>query len=172
MSREKYAIEPSARVAYELIKDLTARYRIDLKTHTPSIGYLNDVEQPVDRYQVRRGNPELKPFRSLEQMFTVGYSRPGWAVGWNTGYIRQYNPVMESVLYEDGTFVRMYENQHSFHNFSTELNLRVKPWMEHLSISVAPVFSRFISKGNDYQHTYTHVRTSWRDRFFLRPVDR
>jgi len=155
LDREKYAWEPSGRVAYELTKDLNIRYRADLKTHTPQIGYLNDIQQQIDRYQVRRGNPDLKPFRSLEQTITLGYTRPQWAVEWNVGYIHQFDPVMESVLYEDGWFVRTYENQRSFRNFSSELSLRVKPWKDHLSISVTPVINRFISKGNTYLHTYT-----------------
>ncbi|MDR1339928.1 MAG: hypothetical protein LBK58_07755, partial [Prevotellaceae bacterium] len=37
---------------------------------------------------------------------------------------------------------------------SAEPTLKLKPWKNHLAISVTPRFSHFISHGNSYSHTF------------------
>lgn len=152
---EQYVLQPSARITFNPNNDLYFRYRINLRNNTPSLSYLNDVEQIIDPLQVRRGNPDLKSFLSLDQSFSAGYNKGIWGVDLLIGYDRQFDPIMESVLYEDGGFVRTYDNQKSFQNFGAEITLKLKPWKDHVTLSVTPKINRFISKGNDYLHTYT-----------------
>jgi len=63
---------------------------------------------------------------------------------------------MESVLFEDGYFVRTSENQKEHHHINMEATFKIKPWKEHITIGVTPGFNRYISKGNSYTHTYTN----------------
>lgn len=154
-SREKYSLLPAARITFDPNKDLSFRYRIGLQNNNPSLAYVNDVEQAIDPLQFRRGNPALKSFRSLNQSFLAGYSKGICGVDLLVSYDYQYKPIMESVLYEDGLFVRTYENQKSFQNLAAELTLKIKPWKDHISLSVTPKVNRYISEGNAYLHKYT-----------------
>ena len=64
---ERYGLQPSLLVSYNPVNNLHFRYHINLKNNAPSIAYLNDVEQRIDILQTRRGNPNLKSFRSTIQ---------------------------------------------------------------------------------------------------------
>lgn len=152
---ETFAVEPSARLTFEPSENLYFRYRINLRTIAPSLTAMNDVEQAIDTWQIRRGNPDLDAFRTLSQSFTAGYNKGFWGVDMQIGYDYEYDPIMESVFFEDGKFVRTFENQQSFQNLAAEITLKLKPWKNHMSLSVTPRVNRYISKGNNYLHTYT-----------------
>ncbi len=152
---EEYGLQPSARITYTPNNDLFFRYSINLRNNTPSLAYLNDVEQTIDPLQVRKGNPLLNSFRSLMQSFNATYNKEIWSIDLMVNYDYQYKPIMESVKYEDGVFVRTYQNQKAFQELTAEATFRLKPWKDHLSISVSPRINRYISEGNDYLHTYT-----------------
>lgn len=152
---EKYALQPSLRITYNPNQNLSFRYSAALKNNTPSIAYLNDVEQPIDILQVRRGNPALKSYQSINQSFNAGYNQKLFGIDALITYDYEHKPIMESVLYEDGLFIRTYDNQKSFQNLAFEVAFHIKPWKDHINISVIPGLNRYISHGNNYLHTYT-----------------
>lgn len=152
---EKYALQPSLRVTYNPNLDFAFRYSAALKNNTPSIAYLNDVEQPIDLLQVRRGNPGLKSFQSINQSFNAGYNQSFFGIDALVTYDYEHKPIMESVLYEDGKFIRTYDNQQSFQDLAFEVAFHIKPWKDHINLSVIPGLNRYISHGNNYLHTYT-----------------
>lgn len=153
--KEDFALQPSARITYNPNEDLSFRYSASLKNNMPSIAYLNDVEQSIDNLQIRRGNPNLDSYKSINQGFNAGYSKGIFGIDVLVNYDYENKPIMESVNYENGIFVRTYDNQKSFQNLGIEAAFKLKPWKDHLSISLIPGINRYISKGNDYLHTYT-----------------
>ena len=152
---EKYALQPSALLTFEPNDNIHFRYRINLSKNAPALSAMNDVEQAINTWQIRRGNPNLKAFNTLSQSLAAGFNKGILGLEILLGYDHEYNPIMESVLYEAGRFIRIYENQRSFQNLSAEATFTVKPWKKHLTLSVTPRVNRFISKGNNYRHTYT-----------------
>lgn len=152
---EKYAFQPSLRINYNPNDDLYFRYHAALKNNAPSISYLNNVEQAIDILQVRRGNPGLKSFYNVIQDFNTGYNKGIFGIDALVRYNHEIDPIMESVIYEDGVFVRTYDNQKSFQHLAAEVTFKIKPWKDHISLSVTPGINRYISKGNNYLHTYT-----------------
>lgn len=153
--KESFALQPAARITFEPLKDMYLRYTINLHNNVPSLAAMNNVEQEIDSWQVRRGNPHLNAFNTLSQKFATGYSKNMWGADITIGYDHEYKPVMESVFYENGKFIHNYENQRSFQNISLEASFVFKPWKDHISLSVVPILNRFISRGNNYLHTYT-----------------
>ena len=152
---EKYALQPSLRVTYNPVQDLHFRYSAALKNNTPSIAYLNEVEQSIDPMQLRRGNPGLKSYYSINQSFNATYNKGIFSTDALVTYDYEHNPIMESVFYEDNIFVKTYENQKSFQNIGFEIAFNIKPWKDHINLSVIPCINRYISHGNEYLHTYT-----------------
>ncbi len=152
---EKYALQPSLLVSYSPVDDLHLRYHINLKNNIPSIAYLNDVEQDIDNLQIRKGNPNLKSFRSIIQDFNATYTLGIIDLDALVTYTHEKNPVMESIHYEDGIFIHTYENQKSFRHLTAEVTLRLKPWKDYISLAITPGINRYISEGNNYLHTYT-----------------
>ncbi|MDL2277213.1 carboxypeptidase-like regulatory domain-containing protein [Parabacteroides sp. OttesenSCG-928-G07] len=152
---EKFTLQPSARITFEPNRNLYFRYRINLRTNAPSLAAINDIEQAIDSWQIRRGNPNLSAFQTLSQSFATTFNKGFFGIDLLIGYDHEYNPIMESVFYEEGKFIRTYENQKSFQNLNGEVTFKLKPWANHLSLSVTPRINRFISQGNNYKHTYT-----------------
>jgi len=152
---EKFAIQPSARITFEPNDKLYFHYRVNLRNNAPSLAAMNDVEQTIDSWQVRKGNPHLNAFNTLSQSFSAGYNYGIFNIDLIIGYDHEYDPIMESVFYDGSKFVRTYDNQKSFQNFSMEANFKIKPWKNHLSISLTPRLNRFFSTGKGYLHTYT-----------------
>jgi len=151
----EYSLQPSVHIAYMPNNNLYFRYRLNLQNNMPSLSYLNNVEQIIDPIQIRRGNPDLNSFQSLNQRVSAGYTKNIWGVDLLLSYEYQFDPIMESVIYENEMFIRTYENQRSFQNLSAEVTFKLKPWKDYISLSVTPKIDRFISKGNVYLHTYT-----------------
>lgn len=158
---KKYTFHPSVRLSFSPNDESFIRYRADFHTDAPSLSALNDVEQKVDAGQVLRGNPCLKAYHTLNQQLTAGYDIPWLSLDVMLGYKHEYHPIMESVFYEEGHFIRTYENQRSFRKLTVESTLTLRPWKEHLSIAFSPGVSRYISRGNNYLHTYTMPRFRW-----------
>ena len=152
---ERYGFQPSLLVSYNPVDNLHFRYHINLKNNAPSIAYLNDVEQRIDILQTRRGNPDLKSFRSTIQDFNAIFSTGIFSIDALVSYAYEKNPIMESVIYEEGMFIHTYENQKSFQHLAAEVTFNIKPWKDHISLSVTPGINRYISTGNNYLHTYT-----------------
>lgn len=152
---EKYALQPAARLTFEPNSNLYFRYRINLRTNAPSLSTMNNIEQAIDKYQVRRGNPNLDAFQVVSQTLTGGYNKEIWGIDLSVGYNYEFDPIMESVLSDNNKIIRIYENQQSFQNLNAEATLKFKPWKDHLSISLSPRVDRYFSKGTNYFHTYT-----------------
>lgn len=152
---QKYAFQPSTRITFKPNDNLFFRYRINLHSNAPQLAAMNNLDQVIDDWQIRRGNPDLKAFNTLSQNLTASYSKGIFSIDLTIGYDHEYKPIMESVLYEDGRFIRTCDNQKSFQNLGTEATFKIKPWKDFVSLSVTPRINRFISKGNNYLHTYT-----------------
>jgi len=155
-SQTKFLLQPSVRVNYTPSDNAYVRYRFNLWSHIPSLGELNNVQQDIDSLQIRRGNPYLKSGYSLNNQLTAGYNKGIFGVDLYIQHTYRNKPVMESIYFEDGKFVRTSENQKGHHHLNLEATFKIKPWKEYLSVSLTPGINRYISEGNDYLHTYTN----------------
>lgn len=154
----QFAVQPSVRFTFQPADRLQLRYNANLSTETPSLADMSDVVQEVQTGMVRRGNPLLRPFRVFNQKFAAGYSGGMLSVDLTAGYRHEFNPIMETVMYDDGMFVRTYDNQRSFRRIDVEMAVTLRPWRDHLSLSVTPIIYRYFSRGNDYSHCHTIKR--------------
>ncbi len=155
-SQEKFLLQPSFRVNYSPNDNAFVRYRFNYWGHIPSLGELNDVQQAMDSLQIRKGNPNLKSNYSLNNQLTAGYNKGMFGVDLFAQYTYRNKPVMESIYFEDGYFIRTSENQKAHHHLQVQATFKIKPWKEHITLSFTPGVNRYISYGNNYTHTYTN----------------
>lgn len=149
---------PAANVTYRPSGKWFLRYGVEVDYVMPSAAEISNVEQPVQTGMIRRGNPELKPFRVVEQSFTASFEHTAVRAEARVEYRKESKPVMESVIFENGRFVRTFFNQRSFHRLLTGFSVTVRPWQEHLSITAEPMLKRYFSYGIDYSHTHSIFR--------------
>ena len=155
-SQEKYFFRPTLKLSYQMGK-MFWRYNASLSGNAPSLSVLSDVVQNMDAYQVRRGNPDLKSSTYFTNRLSVGYRAKGMSMEVSARYSYDHKPIMEETLYEEGMFVRTYDNQRGFHRLIVQGNIQLQPIKQYLSISLNPFFNRYISQGN----TYTHTHSNW-----------
>ena len=155
-SQEKYFFRPTLKLSYQMGK-MFWRYNASLSGNAPSLSVLSDVMQNMDAYQVRRGNPDLKSSTYFTNRLTVGYRAKGMSMEFSARYSYDHKPIMEETLYEEGMFVRTYDNQQGFHRLIVQGNIQLQPIKQYISISLNPFFNRYISQGN----TYTHTHSNW-----------
>lgn len=152
VTAEKFAPAPSVSIGWEPVRDVRFGYDVSLARKHPPLSSMNDVEQTIQPGMVRRGNPGLKSFKVVDRRFTAGYFHRVVSADLALGYRREYRPVMTTTVYDGHRFVIGYDNQGSFSELRGELDLILRPWSEHLSVSLSPSLSRYFSHGNGYSH--------------------
>ena len=153
--QEKYFFRPTLKLSTQLGK-LFLRYNASLSGYAPSLSEMSDVTQPMDVYQVRRGNPDLKSVTFFTNQLSASYSMKGINAELSARYSYDDKPIMEETLFEDGMFVRTFDNQKGFHRLNLQANLQLQPFKQYLSIKLNPYFNRYISRGNAYTHTHSN----------------
>ena len=154
-SQEKYFFRPTLNLSYSLGK-VFLRYNASLSGYAPSLSALSNVEQDMDAYQVRRGNPNLKSVTYFTNRFSVAYRNKWMNVDVSARYSYDDKPIMEETLYEEGMFIRTYANQKGLHRLMCQTSIQIRPFKEYLSINMTPFFNRYISQGNNYLHTHSN----------------
>ena len=74
--QEKYFFRPTLKLSSQLGK-LFLRYNASLSGYAPSLSEMSDVTQPMDAYQVRRGNPDLKSVTFFTNQLSASYRTKG-----------------------------------------------------------------------------------------------
>ena len=154
-SQEKYFFRPTLNLSYSLGK-VFLRYNASMSGYAPSLSALSNVEQGMDAYQVRRGNPNLKSVTYFTNRFSASYRNKWMNVDLSARYSYDDKPIMEETIFENGKFVRTYDNQKGLHRLMCQTSIQLHPFKEYLSISLNPFFNRYISQGNTYLHTHSN----------------
>ena len=154
-SQEKYFFRPTLNLSYSLGK-VYLRYNASLSGYAPSLSALSNVEQAMDAYQVRRGNPNLNSVTYFTNRISASYRNKWMNLDLSTRYSYDDKPIMEETIYEDGKFVRTYDNQRGLHRLMLQASLQFRPFKEYLSINLTPYLNRYISQGNAYTHTHSN----------------
>lgn len=149
---------PEVNISYRPMDKWFVRYTASMNYKMPLAAEISDVEQPIQSGMVRRGNPDLKPFRVIDQSFEASFESSLIGVNVHIEYRNEHNPIMESVIFNDGQFVRTYFNQRSFQRLIFGGTISVRPWKDHLSITASPMLTRYISHGIDYSHCHNIFR--------------
>ena len=155
ISQERYFFRPTLNLSYSLGK-VFLRYNASLSGYAPSLSALSNVEQDMDAYQVRRGNPNLKSATYFTNRFSASYRNKWMNVDVSARYSYDDKAIMEETLYEGRMFIRTYANQKGLHRLMCQTSIQIRLFKEYLSISLNPFFNRYISQGNNYLHTHSN----------------
>lgn len=157
----KLFLLPAVSVSYRPCDRCFMRYSVSMDHVMPGAAETSEVSQTVQNGMIRRGNAALEPFRVIEQSYSVSYESRHVSAEARIDYRNEHNPIMESVVFEKGEFVRTYFNQMSFQRLRAGVSLSVRPWKDHISITAAPMLCRYFSHGIDYRHSHNIFRIGW-----------
>jgi hypothetical protein len=154
-SRTKYIFHPKISISCNISTNLRIRYSAGISNKMPSLSDMNETEQAIDSFQIRRGNSGLSPYISYNNNFTAFYKWKFFTVNLSGGYNYADKPVMESIVLEGNKFVRIKENQKNTHRVYSSLGLGIRP-VKYITLTLTPGLWHYASNGKEYSHTYTN----------------
>ncbi len=153
---KKFNPQPRLLMQYSINKDMALRYRLNIASSSPSLSDLNDVEQEMDLWQIRRGNPFLKNSMNYSHSLMYSYKNKYMGIELIGSYTYLDNPVSETIFAEDDHIINTVENHKNWQRIQVQSTFNLHPFGQYISLQIRPRFSRFIMNGNEYVHTYNN----------------
>lgn len=153
---QKYSVLPRIRLTYNFSDQAFIRYQGQISRSTPALSDLSNVEQLIDSLQIRRGNPTLKMSTVYNNTLNVDFRKGLFSSSLYLLYQYQHKPNMEETFREGELFVRTTANQRSWQKLNPEVEIKVGPIKDILSLSISTGINYFDSRGHNYHHTYTN----------------
>ena len=156
--QSNWIARPQLTLSYDFGHGVFWKYKGYVSGYQPSLSAMSDVAQQMDKYQIRRGNPNLKPV-----MFVANETDLSWQSKYVTldvwaNYSYDHKPIMDATCEEviDGQAmaVRTYANHRGFHRLQVVPSVQVRLLQNQLFFTVAPFVNYYVSLGNDYTHTH------------------
>ena len=158
---------PTLTLAYDFGKGVFLRYHAEMSGYQPSLSAISDVTQQIDRYQLRRGNPNLHSVWYASNDINLSWQSKHVTLDLNARYSYDHQPIMEESYIENEMVVRSQANQRGFHRLQVTPTIQVRLLSNQLIMSATPFMNYYVSAGNNYEHRYFNpgVRASIMGRY-------
>ena len=166
--QSNWIARPQLTLSYDFGKGVFWKYKGYVSGYQPSLSAMSDVAQQIDKYQIRQGNPNLKPVMFVANEMQLSWqSTPSAGSGTNVNlnlwanYSYDHKPIMDetfelSTLSEavSSMVVRTYANHRGFHRLQVAPSVQVRVLNNSLIFTVAPFANYYVSLGNSYTHKH------------------
>lgn len=155
-----YSFRPTVSLSYAFTPSLNLAYQFQLRPQVPQLADISDVDQWQNPYEVRVGNPDLKPFRVYVNNLSLGYDVGPFNFYLSGYYQRNQNGISSDAVRRVDTgdsyhFEYRVANQKSFNHIQGLLYVTYAAIRDVLKFSAIGGVNHYINKGNDYESTYT-----------------
>ena len=149
---------PQLTMSYDFGKGWFWKFKGYVSGYQPSLSQLSDITQQIDKYQMRRGNPNLKSVMYVSNETELSWQSKHVNLNLWANYSYDHKPIMEETFEEiiDGSpyAIRMYDNQRGYHKVNISPSLQVKLLDNKLMFNVTPFVKYMVSQGNTYNHEH------------------
>ncbi len=151
---------PQLTMSYDFGKGWFWKYKGYVSGYQPSLSQLSDITQQIDKYQMRRGNPNLKSVMYVSNEMELSWQSKHVNLNLWANYSYDHKPIMEETYEEiiDGSAyaIRTYDNQRGYHKLNVSPSLQVKLLDNRLMFNVSPFVKYMVSQGNIYNHEHVN----------------
>ena len=151
---------PQLTMSYDFGKGWFWKYKGYVSGYQPSLSQLSDITQQIDKYQMRRGNPNLKSVMYVSNEMELSWQSKHVNINIWANYSYDHKPIMEETFEEiiDGSpyAIRMYDNQRGYHKLHVSPSVQVKLLDNKLMFNVTPFVKYMVSQGNNYHHEHVN----------------
>jgi len=151
---------PQLTMSYDFGKGWFWKYKGYVSGYQPSLSQLSDITQQIDKYQMRRGNPNLKSVMYVSNEMELSWQSKHVNINIWANYSYDHKPIMEETFEEiiDGSpyAIRMYDNQRGYHKLNVSPSVQVKLLDNKLMFNVTPFVKYMVSQGNNYNHEHVN----------------
>ena len=151
---------PQLTMSYDFGKGWFWKYKGYVSGYQPSLSQLSDITQQIDKYQMRRGNPNLRSVMYVSNEMELSWQSKHVNLNLWANYSYDHKPIMEETFEEiiDGSpyAIRMYDNQRGYHKLNVSPSVQVKLLDNKLMFNVTPFVKYMVSQGNNYNHEHVN----------------
>ena len=151
---------PQLTTSYDFGKGWFWKYKGYVSGYQPSLSQLSDITQQIDKYQMRRGNPNLRSVMYVSNEMELSWQSKHVNLNLWANYSYDHKPIMEETFEEiiDGSpyAIRMYNNQRGYHKLHVSPSVQVKLLDNKLMFNVTPFVKYMVSQGNNYHHEHVN----------------
>ncbi len=158
---------PQLTLSYDFGKGVFWKYKGYVSGYQPSLSAMSDVAQQIDKYQIRQGNPNLKPVMFVANEMQLSWQSKHVNLNLWANYSYDHKPIMDETFEQliDGQAyaIRTYANHRGFHRLQVAPSVQVRLLQNKLIFTVAPFANYYVSLGNSYTHKHFNpgVRASF-----------
>jgi len=149
---------PQLTLSYDFGKGVFWKYKGYVSGYQPSLSAMSDVAQQIDKYQIRQGNPNLKPVMFVANEMQLSWQSKHVNLNLWANYSYDHKPIMDETFEQliDGQSyaVRTYANHRGFHRLQVAPSVQVRLLQNKLIFTVAPFANYYVSLGNSYTHKH------------------
>lgn len=158
--QSNWIARPQLTMSYDFGKGWFWKYKGYVSGYQPSLSQLSDITQQIDKYQMRRGNHNLKSVMYVSNEMELSWQSKHVNLNLWANYSYDHKPIMEETFEEiiDGSpyAIRMYDNQRGYHKLNVSPSVQVKLLDNKLMFNVTPFVKYMVSQGNNYNHEHVN----------------
>ena len=156
--QSNWIARPQLTMSYDFGKGVFWKYKGYVSGYQPSLSAMSDVAQQIDKYQIRQGNPNLKPVMFVANEMQLSWQSKHVNLNLWANYSYDHKPIMDETFEQliDGQSyaVRTYANHRGFHRLQVAPSVQVRVLNNSLIFTVAPFANYYVSLGNSYTHKH------------------
>ena len=156
--QSNWIARPQLTMSYDFGKGVFWKYKGYVSGYQPSLSAMSDVAQQIDKYQIRKGNPNLKPVMFVANEMQLSWQSKHVNLNLWANYSYDHKPIMDETFEQliDGQSyaVRTYANHRGFHRLQVAPSVQVRVLNNSLIFTVAPFANYYVSLGNSYTHKH------------------
>ena len=156
--QSNWIARPQLTLSYDFGKGVFWKYKGYVSGYQPSLSAMSDVAQQIDKYQIRQGNPNLKPVMFVANEMQLSWQSKYVNLNVWANYSYDHKPIMDETIEQviDGRpmAVRTYANHRGFHRLQVVPSVQVRLLQNQLIFTVAPFANYYVSLGNSYTHKH------------------
>ena len=151
---------PSLTLSYSLSKAFRLQYYLGINPVEPQLAMLSSFVQTQSEYELRKGNPHLKPYQAYINQLSLSFRKHETTASIATYIQYSRHPFTNNPPTYDAAanmFVYTLANQHSFTHFQVRLNASQSLFSQALKLSGWLTLNRYINNGLSFFTTYTGI---------------
>ena len=156
--QSNWIARPQLTLSYDFGKGVFWKYKGYVSGYQPSLSAMSDVAQQIDKYQIRQGNPNLKPVMFVANEMQLSWQSKYVNLNLWANYSYDHKPIMDETYEQliDGQAyaIRTYANHRGFHRLQVAPSVQVRVLNNSLIFTVAPFANYYVSLGNSYTHKH------------------
>ena len=108
---------------YTVTPNFSIQYRGEITNSAPTMNLFNSTEQKIDKFQKRRGNPNMKVTHIISNRLNINYDINNWSLYYMYDIFISWKNNGEFVSYDNDYFIHSYLTEGHYYYANPEIGL-------------------------------------------------